>query len=343
MAKSKKNRLRRNNLLLGIIIVFLVGITGYVIKAQLYSPGESALISMQQESGSNNNSVDLEDNDDQEDADNEIEDQGSADRDNNDQRETTAGGNGQTTAPGGNPVQEKPVVSGAYSNEKHGWGLKKNDDHQQPEMPSSYISMLVRHGAYWVGNPQAKVIYLTFDEGYENGYTASILDSLKANDVKAAFFVTGHYLDSQPDLVKRMVDEGHIVGNHTETHPSLPDISDSRIEEELRIVEEKYEKVTGRSDMKYLRPPQGEFSERTLAVTRELGYHNIFWSMAAVDWVPMPGGAQQAYEAVINYTHNGAVALMHAVSKDNAEAMDRILKEIKAQGYTFMTLDDLVR
>lgn len=248
------------------------------------------------------------------------------------------------------PVEEKPaveepaehtVVTGNFSNDKKGWGLKRNDNHEQPEMPASISAGLSKYGAYWIGSPTEKTLYLTFDEGYENGYTPQILDILKANDVKAAFFVTGHYLKSQPDLIKRMVDEGHIVGNHSDSHPSLPDISDENIKEELQLVEQAYADLTGRKGMKYLRPPMGEYSERTLAVTRELGYHNIFWSMAFVDWVPMPGGPDEAYQSVMDNLHNGAVILLHAVSKDNTEALDRILKDIKAQGYTFKTLDDL--
>lgn len=242
-------------------------------------------------------------------------------------------------------VEQKPVentvVTGNLSNAKKGWGLKRNDDHQQPEMSASTSAGLSKYGAYWIGSPSDKTLYLTFDEGYENGYTPQILDILKANDVKAAFFVTGHYLKSQPMLVKRMVDEGHIVGNHTDSHPSLPDVSDEEIKEELQLVEQAYEQLTGRKGMKYLRPPMGEYSERTLALTRELGYNNIFWSMAFVDWVPMPGGADEAYRSVMDNLHNGALILLHAVSKDNTEALDKILKDIKAQGYTFKTLDDL--
>jgi peptidoglycan-N-acetylmuramic acid deacetylase len=230
-----------------------------------------------------------------------------------------------------------------FSNEKYGWGLKRNSNHLQPEMPSYIADGLEKYDAYWVGSPDEKVVYLTFDEGYENGYTPKILDALKANNVKAAFFVTGHYLESQPELVKRMVDEGHIVGNHTARHPSLPDISGEQIKEELQAVEAKFEAVTGCREMRYLRPPKGEYSERTLAVTRELGYHNIFWSMAMVDWVPMPGGAEESYRTVMDNLHNGALILLHAVSEDNAAAMDRILKAIKEQGYVFKTLDDLVK
>ncbi len=233
------------------------------------------------------------------------------------------------------------AVTGSLPNVKRGWGLNKNDNHQRPDIPSSISSGLSKYGAYWIG-PNQKSVYLTFDEGYENGYTATILDILKANDVKAVFFVTGHYLDSQPGLVKRMVDEGHIVGNHTDSHPSLPDISDDQIKKELQIVEDKYEQVTGQKGMRYLRPPQGEYSERTLALTHDMGYYNIFWSMAMVDWLPMPGGPEESYSTVMGSLHNGALILLHAVSRDNTEALDRILKDIKAQGYTFRTMDDLV-
>lgn len=225
---------------------------------------------------------------------------------------------------------------------KHGWGIKRNDRHEQPEMPSGISSTLARYGAYWIGKPGEKAVYLTFDEGYENGYTPKILDILKTNRVKAAFFVTGHYLKSQPELVKRMVAEGHIVGNHTMNHPSLPDISDEQIKTELQSVDDLFNKLTGKK-MHYLRPPKGEYSEHTLALTRDLGYHNIFWSLALVDWVPMPGGAEEAYRSVMDNLHPGALILLHAVSKDDTEALDRIIKDIKAQGYSFKTLDDLTR
>ncbi|WP_066637380.1 delta-lactam-biosynthetic de-N-acetylase [Desulfolucanica intricata] len=241
------------------------------------------------------------------------------------------------------PDGETPTITTGLSNTKQGWGLKPNDSHRQPEMPSEINDTLKKYDAYWIGSPKKKIVYLTFDEGYEKGYTAKILDALKANNVKAAFFVTGHYLKTQPDLVKRMVKEGHIVANHTDTHPSMPDVSDEQIKKELQAVEKLYKEVTGKKDMRYLRPPKGEYSERTLALTRELGYYNIFWSMALVDWVPMPGGPEESYRSVMDNLHNGAIILLHAVSEDNANAMDRILKGVKAQGYTFGTLDDLVK
>ncbi|OAT79336.1 delta-lactam-biosynthetic de-N-acetylase [Desulfotomaculum copahuensis] len=241
----------------------------------------------------------------------------------------------------GQPPAAVKTTTG-LSNVKHGWGIKRNDNHQQPEMPSGISSTLARYGAWWIGKPDEKTVYLTFDEGYENGYTPKILDILKADNVRAAFFVTGHYIKSQPELVKRMVAEGHTVGNHTMNHPSLPEIGDGQIKTELQSVETMFNKLTGQQ-MHYLRPPKGEYSERTLALTRELGYHNIFWSLALVDWVPMPGGPEEAYRSVMDNLHPGALILLHAVSKDDTEALDRMIKDIRAQGYSFKTLDDLVK
>jgi peptidoglycan-N-acetylmuramic acid deacetylase len=315
MKKSKKKKLKSKDFLLGTIIVFLLCITWYITKTQADNTGQNAISSVRLDQPAENQP-------------------GPA---------PAAGNGAQAAVSGGGNEQTSPVFAGEAAADRHGWGFTRSETHQQPAIPSSISSMLSRSGAYWIGSPDQKMVYLTFDEGYENGYTAAILDSLKANNVKAAFFVTGHYLDSQPGLVRRMVDEGHIVGNHTDTHPSLPGLSDDQIEKEIQAVEQKFEDVTGRRNMKYFRAPQGEFSERTLACAWRLGYHSIFWSMAFVDWVPMPGGSQEAYQSVMDNTHNGALILLHAVSKDNTEALDRILKGIKAQGYTFGSLDNLVK
>lgn len=244
-------------------------------------------------------------------------------------------------SPGNGAPTAKPAADN-LSNKRYGWGIKRNSNHQTPEVPKGIASLLAKHDAYWIGDTHQKAVYLTFDEGYENGYTPKILDILKEQKVPAAFFITGHYLKSQPELVKRMVAEGHIVGNHTVNHPSLPDLSKEQIKKEVDQLAEDFFKLTGHK-MAYLRPPKGEYSERTLAETREMGYYNIFWSLALVDWVPMPGGAEEAYQSVMNNLHNGAIILLHAVSRDNTEALERILKDTKAQGYTFKTLDDLVK
>jgi peptidoglycan-N-acetylmuramic acid deacetylase len=224
-------------------------------------------------------------------------------------------------------------------NTKYGWGLSLNKKHETPGIPSSVKSLIEKHDGIYVGDTSNKVIYLTFDEGYENGYTPKILDALKDNDVKAIFFITGPYLKKNTDLVKRMLDEGHQVGNHTINHPSLPAVDYATMERELLGLEEQFYSVFG-TGFKYMRPPMGEYSERTLEAARQLGYKTVFWSFAYRDWdVNDQKGADYAYDKVMENLHNGAVILLHAVSKDNAEALDRIIKDVKAQGYEFKPFD----
>jgi len=249
----------------------------------------------------------------------------------------------ETPANGGKS-ENIPVSSqyGSLSNSLHGWGLKRNSNHLQPEMPAGIRQTLAQNNAYWIGSPDEKTVYLTFDEGYENGYTTGFLDILKKQNVKAAFFITGHYLESQPELVKRMIQEGHILGNHTVNHPSMPSLTDGQIKEEIEKLASDFTALTG-NKMFYFRPPMGEYSERTLAETKDLGYYTIFWSFAMADWIPLPGGPQEAYQTVMDNLHNGDLILLHAVSKDNLESLDKMISDIEAQGYTFKTLDDLVK
>ena len=191
-------------------------------------------------------------------------------------------------------------------------------------------------------DPSKKEIYLTFDNGYENGYTAQILDVLKKEKVPATFFVTGHYLETAPDLVKRMATEGHIVGNHSWSHPDLTKSSNEQMVEELEKVRKKAEELTGNKTMKYIRPPRGVFSDRTLAIAKQQGYTHAFWSLAYVDWnTDQQKGAQYAYDNIMKQMHPGAVILLHTVSKDNADALERVIQDVKKEGYTFKSLDDL--
>lgn len=234
-----------------------------------------------------------------------------------------------------NEVSNQP----GYDNNIIGWGLKQNIQ-KPPEVPASWINMLKKYNGYYIGDITKKEVYLTFDEGYEAGNTAKILDILKANDVKAAFFVTGHFVKTQPDLVIRMIKEGHVVGNHTVNHPSMPTISNEKIKEELDGVQEAVYKLANYK-MKYMRPPKGEFNERTLSYTNQLGYKTIFWSLALADWQPLPGGPEESYNTVMKYLHPGAIILLHAVSKDDTEVLDRLLKDIKKQGYVFKRIDQL--
>jgi peptidoglycan-N-acetylmuramic acid deacetylase len=187
-----------------------------------------------------------------------------------------------------------------------------------------------------------KALYLTFDEGYENGYTASILDTLKKCGVPAAFFITGPYAKTETELVQRMIDEGHTLGNHTVNHPNLPKLSSSEkmikeLDDLNSIVTEKYG-----VEMKYMRPPEGEWSERLLAAAQSAGYKTILWSFAYRDWdTKTQKGADYAFEQVTPYLHNGAILLLHAVSSDNAAALERIIEYAKSEGYEFRSLDEL--
>ncbi|PHO07112.1 delta-lactam-biosynthetic de-N-acetylase [Thermoanaerobacterium thermosaccharolyticum] len=239
-----------------------------------------------------------------------------------------------------NDVYNSQINTEGLDNTLYGWGMRVLPDHKTPEITSKAMSLIKKYDGIFTGDTTKKDIYLTFDEGYENGYTPKILDILKANNVKAAFFVTGPYIKEHGDLVKRMVAEGHIVGNHTVNHPSLPKISDEKVKSEITGLAEMFKSLTGK-DMHYFRPPMGEYSERTLYITKSLGYKTVFWSLALADWQPLPGGPDESYNTVMSRIHPGAVILLHAVSKEDTIALDRILKDLKAQGYVFKTLDDV--
>lgn len=180
-----------------------------------------------------------------------------------------------------NTVQTSAKVE--LSNKKIGWGIKRNDNNEQPDLGSKNKELIDANEDIAMGSNEKKYVYLTFDEGYEAGYTEKILDILKQNNITATFFITGHYLNSQPDLVKRMIDEKHIVGNHTVNHYSMPDLSDEELKKEITTLHTAvYEKFG--YEMTYLRPPMGEFSERTLSITKSLGYTTVMWSFAYDDW-----------------------------------------------------------
>ena len=230
----------------------------------------------------------------------------------------------------------------SYSNQPINWAIKKSTGGVPAEAGKAWDDLLARHGAFYKADPSKKEIYLTFDNGYENGYTAQILDVLKKEKVPATFFVTGHYLETASDLVKRMATEGHIVGNHSWSHPDLTKSSDEQMVEELEKVRKKAEELTGNKTMKYIRPPRGVFSDRTLAIAKQQGYTHAFWSLAYVDWnTDHQKGAQYAYDNIMKQMHPGAVILLHTVSKDNADALERVIQDVKKEGYTFKSLDDL--
>ena len=234
------------------------------------------------------------------------------------------------------------AVEAAASNDN--WGLSFQEEGKTP-VGNATPEFLKQYNAYFCGNSEDKKIYLTFDCGYENGYTPAILDALEKHNVKAAFFVVGNYLETSPDLVKRMVEEGHIVGNHTYHHPDMSQISDpASFQEEITSLEKKYQEITGLEMQKFYRPPQGKYSESNLKMAQELGYQTVFWSLAYVDWyVDQQPTQEEAYAKLLPRIHPGAVVLLHSTSKTNAEILDDLLTKWEQEGYTFGTLNELCR
>ena len=224
-------------------------------------------------------------------------------------------------------------------NKTIGWGIKRASNNMQPDVGAANKQLLEENGGICLGKDTEKSIYLTFDEGYEAGYTLKILDTLKSNEVKATFFITSHYLNTASELVQRMIDEGHIVGNHTVNHPSLPSKNDEEIEKEIiQLHQAVYEKFE--YEMKYMRPPKGEFNERTLKKTSALGYKTVMWSFAYFDWdEKKQPSIEEAKKMIIDNFHNGEIMLLHPNSKTNSEVLDAIIKEAKNQGYEFKVLD----
>ncbi len=239
-------------------------------------------------------------------------------------------------------VQVPEKLNSGYENlpnKKFGWGLKKNKQ-APPEVPRETAELLEKYGAVYLDS-EPRSLYLTFDEGYENGYTAKILDVLKENQVPAAFFVTGPYIEKEPELIKRMVEEGHVVGNHTVNHPSMPEVqSAEKLKSEITELQDAFRELTGQ-EMRFFRPPMGEYSERTLAITRDLGYTSVFWSFAYKDWdVKNQKGTEYAYAQITDGVHDGAVLLLHAVSKDNTQVLERVIQDLKAKGFRFKSLEE---
>ncbi len=236
------------------------------------------------------------------------------------------------------PAEIDPEALNQLDGTKRGWGQGHNvDESNRPTGCLQFQTQYGKYDAYYIGE-KTKTIYLTFDEGYENGYTSKILDTLKEKKVPAVFFVTYDYCDRNPELIKRMISEGHVVGNHSWSHPSMPTVSLEKAKDEILKLHE-YVKTNFGYEMTLFRPPMGEFSERTLALTQQLGYKSVFWSYAYQDWDPDNQiGAEAAYQKVTEAEHEGAIYLLHAVSKDNAEILGRVIDDMRGKGYTFSTL-----
>ena len=222
------------------------------------------------------------------------------------------------------------------------WGLSFRQE-GAPPIGNAGKDQLRQYQAAYIGNTNEKVLYLTFDAGYENGCTAKILDTLKEKQVPAAFFLVGNYIRQSPDLVRRMVAEGHTVGNHTMHHYDMSRLSDkAAFSKELTDLEALYKETVGQELPKYYRPPQGIYSEENLKMAQELGYKTLFWSLAYVDWNNDSQPTREAaFAKLLPRTHNGAVVLLHSTSKTNAEILGELIDKWKAMGYRFGTLDEL--
>lgn len=232
------------------------------------------------------------------------------------------------------------VANTNVSNEKIGWGLKRAKEHKQPDLGSKNLYLINKYNGIAIGNPDCKYLYLTFDEGYEAGYTPQILETLKNNNIIATFFLTAHYVNTQPDLVKQMIDEGQIIGNHTVNHYSMPDINDEKLKKEIMDLHTAVFEKFG-YEMKYIRPPKGEYSQRTLEFCNSLGYKTVMWSVAYDDWDEKhQKGVEYAKKKILDNIHPGAVILLHGNSIDNANALDEIIKEAKNMGYEFNSIDN---
>lgn len=222
------------------------------------------------------------------------------------------------------------------------WGLSFQTD-GEPPIANASMEELARFDAYYAQNTTEKVLYLTFDAGFENGNTPIILDALKKHNAPATFFVVGTYIESNPDLIKRMEKEGHIVGNHTYHHPDMTKLSSlSAFEKELKDVENAYNNVTGKEMTKFYRPPQGKYNENNLQMAKDLGYHTFFWSLAYVDWQENNQPTkEEAFNKLLTRVHPGAIVLLHSTSKTNGEILDELLTKWEEMGYQFKSLDSI--
>ena len=232
----------------------------------------------------------------------------------------------------------EPVQGGALSTEKHGYGQGVQlDDKNRPTGALDFNANYGKYGATALREDK-KNILLTFDQGYENGYTAQILDTLKEKKVKAVFFLLQDYAERNPELVQRMIDEGHIVGNHSVSHYSMPDLSVEECRQEIEGLQE-YMKQNFGVTMKLFRPPMGEFSEQSLSVTKDCGLSTMLWSFAYADWdVNAQPDPAQAKEKLIGAAHEGAIYLLHSVSQTNAEVLGEVIDGIRDEGFEFEKL-----
>ncbi len=242
-------------------------------------------------------------------------------------------------------VDEKPSVQTGDSESKPqvpaaalSWYFTRNNQHLAPVINNDIAAMLAQNQAIYLLPNDNKRIFLTFDCGYELGYIPTILDILQRKQIKAAFFITGQYIQSKPELVKRMQAEGHLVCNHTWNHPDLATIDQAKLNQEMNHLDQSYQELTGVAIDRYIRPPMGNYSANSLKWSKALGYTTVFWSMAWVDWDPKKkSSADFVVQHVLDNIHPGAIILMHAVSSSDTDALEKIITELQSQGYVFST------
>lgn len=244
----------------------------------------------------------------------------------------------------GKIVSHNTARQTAASAQSSNWGLSFQEEGKRP-VGNATIEELAQYNAFFAEDTEEKKIYLTFDAGFENGNTPAILDALKKHQAPATFFVVGNFISENKDLIKRMETEGHIVGNHTMTHPDMSKISTKEsFQKELSDVEKIYREITGKEMTKFYRPPQGIYSTQNLSMAKELGYHTFFWSLAYVDWQQDDQPThEEAFDKLLSRVHPGAVVLLHNTSKTNGEIMEELLSKWEEMGYTFRPLSDLTK
>ncbi len=241
------------------------------------------------------------------------------------------------------------ITVSAVSEPIFNWYCKRNKEHKQPIADAS-MQWIETYGGYYIDpqhgdNDKEKVVYLTFDAGYENGNIGKILDIMKEEQVTGAFFVLSHLVTSHPDLIKRMADEGHIVANHTAHHKDMTKLDDlDAVRKELDTLNDLYREVTGKELAKYYRPPEGKFDRQSLSFVHQLGYKTVFWSLAYADWDnEKQPSSESAMNTLMTYMHNGAVILLHPTSATNSAILEEFIQALKEQGYQFGTLDELTQ
>lgn len=235
-----------------------------------------------------------------------------------------------------------PTKETSASVQSSSWGLSFQEEGKRPA-GNATIDDLKQYNAYYASDTDEKILYLTFDAGYENGNTPAILEALKKHQAPAVFFAVGNFIKDNPDLIKRMITEGHIVGNHTMTHPDMSQISSMEsFQKELEGVEELYTSVTGEPMTKFYRPPRGVYSTENLSMAKELGYSTFFWSLAYVDWIQeQQPSKEEAFQKLIPRIHPGAIVLLHNTSSTNAAILDELLTRWEEMGYQFHSIKEL--